>query len=116
MPLCSGGNKRIQGVKYGLKEPTVLPRLKWQAACESAQTAAELALQIRELDNELNWNALKPPPNTDPASNAILLGKQKSTLSYGHDYLVLVPGASQVKQLRPENTYMTELRGMMKTT
>ena len=94
--IYSGGDRRIQGVRYGFKEPTVNPRLNWQAACESANSTAELAIQIRELDKQLQWDTLRPPPNSDPISNAVISQKRKAENNIGYDYFVNVPGISVV--------------------
>lgn len=94
--MCSGACARIPGVKYSFKEPTVFPRLKWQAACESSQSSAELALQLREFDGQILWDSLKLPPSTDPTSNASISAKRKSEGNYGYEYLVLVPNVFQV--------------------
>ena len=52
---CRGGTIRIPGVLYTATCPALVPRLAWQAGCEASCTAAELGLQLKELDKQLLW-------------------------------------------------------------
>ena len=49
---------QIPGVVYSTDHPATVPRLAWQAGCEAAHTAADLAMQIRTFDSQLQWDGL----------------------------------------------------------
>lgn len=49
---------QIPGAVYSTDHPAIVPRLAWQAGCEAAHTTAELGLQIRIFDAQLQWDGM----------------------------------------------------------
>ena len=83
-------------MRYSKKEPWLAPRLAWQAACEAADTAGELALQLRALDTQLQWDAARPPAGNDSlAAQTQVRGKRPARPGHGWEYLVKVPALPQ---------------------
>lgn len=73
--------------------------MAWQAACQAAHTAAELALQLRALDECLQWDAMRPPAASDPLSHAELLDKRPAADGNGWEYSVSIPATFQAQSL-----------------
>ena len=86
-----------QGVRWksGKPLPQLSPRLRWITAVQRCSSTAQLALQMRVLDNLVNWDALKRP-NTEAADpewfHASATSRRKAPEAWGgNEYLVMRP-------------------------
>ena len=84
---CRGGRKRIPGLVYSAKKPIIAQRLAWRAAVQASLTCPELALQMRELDTTILWDALKRPAEDGKWSGAEIIARRPCPCS-GWQYLL----------------------------
>lgn len=83
--------------KSGRPQPLISKRLRWIAAVERCTSLSQLALQLRQLEGTIDWEALKRPssdavaPEWANASIQERRGEEFKAALEGYEYLVTRP-------------------------